>query len=183
MNDNKSQVGLTRSQVAQRFGVSVSAVRTWQKNFKEWLEVEPQKFGGGRHKANIYTEHDMLVFATVRRLTKEGQNFAQIRERMDEELASATFEHVPDEQGDDEEQPGTALVPWQRYSIVVAQLQGTEGKLEAITDERDYLRERVDKVELRQDEERERFKEQIDKLEGELDEERQKSFWQRLIGR
>ena len=66
---------------------------------------------------------------------------------------------------------------------VVAQLTGQEEKANALFDERDYLRERLDKVEDKADEKRERHTQRIAELEARLEEERAKSWWQKLRGK
>lgn len=192
--DKNKQEGLTRKEVAQRFGVSVSAVRSWQRQFASWLEVEKQQAGGGSRHATRYSEADMLVFATVQRLTSAGMNYDEVREALDDELTKTTL--PPPTEGTDEDEPGTALVSWQQYASVVAQLQGTEGKLEATEGERDWLRDHVGKLEDRVDELQQKAwldaaqSKQLSKLEArlneveqELEEESQKSWWQRLRGR
>jgi len=183
MADTSNQEGLTRSQVAARFGVSVSTVRTWQREFMDWLEAEKQEYGGGRRKATQYTANDLLVFSVVHRLTKEGQRYKDIRERLDEELAGATLELPGETPEDEESEPGTSMVPWHQYSATVAQLQGTEGKLEAIEDERNYLRERLDTKDESHKGERSLWKEELNEVKEQLDEERQKSWWQKLRGK
>ena len=165
-----NEEGWTRKEAAQHFGVSVNTIRGWQTKYKKWLHVDAAAFKGGVNKPVIYDEHDMLVFRLVQEGTREGRTHAQIQEKLDDDLAIA-----PDFSAD-EEQPQasdeTALVPWQQYSTVVAQLTGTEGKLEAVTDERDYLRERIDKLE-----------ERLEETQEKLNEERARSWWQRLRGR
>ena len=180
MADTSNQEGLTRSEVAKKFGVSVSTVRTWQREFQDQLEVKKQEYGGGRRQATRYSDADMLVFATVKKLADEGLRYADIHKRLDEELASATFELPEDASEDEKEEPGTSMVPWTQYSATVAKLQGVEGKLEAIESERDYLRERVDTMDTRHDKEREEWKEELDEMKQQLEEERQKSWWQKL---
>ena len=166
MADKSQQEGMTRSEAANALDVSVSTIRAWQRNFKSWLEVEEQNFGGGRRQATKYTQADMLVFATVKRLSDEGLRYEQISERLDKELATATFE-LPEEEATEEPagQSKALTVTYQQYSAVVASLQGTEGKLEAVTEERDYLRERVAELE-------DKYMEEV-----------RKSWWQKLTGR
>ena len=183
MADKSYQEGLTRSEAAARFGVSVSTIRTWQRKFKDWLEVEQQEYGGGQRQATRYSDNDLLVFSVVRRLTKEGQRYKDILEHMDSELAGATFELSEETPEEEKSEPGVSLVPWTQYSSVVAQLQGAEGKLEAIEDERNYLRERLDKQDNSHNDERERWNKELDEVRQQLDAESQKSWWQKLRGK
>jgi len=170
---------LTRKEVAKRFGVSVSAVRAWQREFSQWLEVEPQKPGGGRYNVTTYSLDDMRVFAIVQRLTGKPDNmtYDEVSEVMDKELAMFAVDDIPagQEPPPDVEQ-STALVPWTQFSAVVASLQNAEGKLEVIEEERDWLRERLD-------EERERLEAKINTLEAKLNEERARSWLDKLLGR
>jgi len=180
--DDKSIQGLTRKEVAKRFGVSVGTVRAWQRNFASWLEVEKQQYGGGRRQATRYSDSDLKVFVIVDRLTDEGLNYDDIREVMDEELESQAYEvpEAPPEEEVKDKEPGVSLA---KYSAVVASLQRAEGTLEARTEERDFLRERLTVLEESQAKERERLQDRIDTLEEKLDEERQKSWFQKLRGR
>jgi DNA-binding transcriptional MerR regulator len=198
MADKSKQEGLTRKEVAQRFGVSVSTIRAWQKKFGQWLEVETMAYGGGRQKATTYSNNDLRVFSIVNRLTAEGKTYEDIGAGMKTELASTPLE-LPDEEPAQKEAPEGESVALATYSATVARLQRVEGKLEAIEDERDYLRERVGGLEVkldanneRFDEERERFFNERNQLQdklveertellSQLDEERQKSWLKKLF--
>lgn len=182
-SDNKKKAeGLTRKEVAARFGVSVSTVRSWQRNFGDWLEVEEQVYSGGRKKATTYSNKDLLVFTVVQRLTGPPDHlpYKKVKKRLDKELTTATLE-VPKEElpPEDAGEPGMAMVIWTQHAAVMAdlegvqgELKGVQGELKAVKDERDWLREHHDKLD----------KERTD-LQLQLDEERQKSWWQKLRGR
>jgi len=187
MADKGKQEGMTRKEVAARLDVSVSTIRSWQRQFKDWLEVEDQAYSGGRKQATTYSDKDILVFTVVKRLTGPPDHlpFKKVKKRLDKELTTATFE-LPDKEEQppvDEGEQSKAVVPIERYSAVVAKLQGAEGKLEAVTEERDWLRERVTGLEDKVDKERQRSDEERADLQRQLDEERQKSWLDKLFRR
>ena len=164
---------LTRKEIAKRFDVSVSSVRVWQREFSDWLSVSKQRSGGGRRTATKYDENDLLVFATIRRLTGQNLTYDAIRQVLDKEIPLTSLPSKPENAGDEgDEKPGTDMVPFSQYAAVVASMKESEGRLTATLEERDYLRERVEKLE-----------DKLDDTRDQLDEERQKSWWAKLRGR
>jgi DNA-binding transcriptional MerR regulator len=179
MANKGKQEGMTRKQVASRFGVSVSTVRSWQRQFSDWLDVETKAYGGGRQTATTYSDSDLAVFAVVKRLSGPPDHlpFKTVKERLDNELATVTLDAPVEEEATEEQ--ATSMVIWTEYAATVAKLKGTEGELKgvqgelkAVTEDRDWLRERHDKL----DEERA-------DLQRQLDEERQKSWLKKLFRR
>lgn len=127
--------GLTRVDLANRLGVSVSVLRKWEDLFDTWL-VTPKGvkgYGAAKH----YDPQDVRVLALVHKMRQEGQTLEQIREGLSDRLATAADELTPDLPTLPDRPQEVSL---QAYVELGGRLQATEGELKAVLENRDYLR-------------------------------------------
>ena len=179
---------LTRAQLAQRIDFSQSVIRKWEREFAEFVTSPPgQK---GLAQARVYPLEDIVLFGVIAQLRREGFALDKIRELLPERLAQAR-ERLDEEgidEGDERAQPIDNTPPGaeqQRVALtlyldVVKALEATEGALNATSEERDYLRERVAELEEKLMDATGRAA----RAEGERDmlAGRPASWWQRLFG-
>jgi DNA-binding transcriptional MerR regulator len=140
---------LDRKQVAELLDVSVSTVRLWEREFSEWVKSQPGTYG--RAGKRLYGADDWRLFQIIRKQTTAGKTFDEIRATLDEDFADENFpleELVvePDETPQPEE-GSRELVPFSRFVDLLARYEATEGTLSAISEERDYLREKTAELE------------------------------------
>lgn len=161
---------LTRAELAERLGLSVSALRKYEREFDAWLTSPPGVKGMSTPK--VYNEHDVVILATIVAMRREGLPLDTVKLQLDERLATATSEALPPPpELEDERRVAMTL-----YMDSIRQLEATEGELTAIRDEREYLRRRVEELEseLRLEVERRAKAEALRDVSPTL--------WQRLFG-
>jgi DNA-binding transcriptional MerR regulator len=172
---------LTRAQLGEALGLSVAAIRKYERLYGEHL----MSAGGqkGVAKARTYPAEDVVLFALVNQLRHEGASLEAIHDLLPERLAAARDElaqgiarpvdYLPEvAQGQSVE-----LAAW---IAVTRQLEAVTGALEATENERDYLRAQNEQlqVELRDATARAAVAEtERDLLAG-----RGVGFWARLFG-
>ena len=177
----EDELALTRAELAERLGVSVGALRKWEGEFSQWITTPPGIKGYGQPR--VFNPHDVLVFATIAKARREGKGIAAIRAELDERMDAAARDEAlgvdPLDAATGEAEP-PARVQLALYMDTLRQLEATEGELNAVAGERDYLRERVRELEEKVvDAERRaaRAEGERDMLAG-----RPPGFWQRLFG-
>lgn len=142
---------LDRKQIAELLDVSVSTVRLWEREFSEWVKSQPGTYG--RAGKRLYGADDWRLFQIIRKQTTAGKTFDEIRATLDEDFADENFpleELVVDEDTEATPQPEEAtreLVPFGRFVDLLARYEATEGTLSAVSEERDYLREKTAELE------------------------------------
>lgn len=135
---------MTRADLAARLGVSVSALRKWEETYSSLLVTPKGQKGEGQAKA--YDPHDVRVLTLVRRMRQEGLTADQVLDQLPGRLATATDE-VTDSLPLVPDQPRQVSV--QDYADLYGRFRATEGQLTSLSDERDYLRQRVADIEDR----------------------------------
>lgn len=175
------ELELTRTELSERLGMSVGALRKWEAEFSEWITTPPGIKGYGQPR--VFNPHDVLVFATIAKARREGKRIADIRAELDDRIAAASRDEalgvspLDTAMGEGDLSPRVQLA---LYMDTVKALEATEGELKATTGERDYLRERLAELEDKLvDAERRaaRAEGERDMLAG-----REPSFWRRLFG-
>ena len=144
----EDELALTRAELAERLGVSVGALRKWEGEFSQWITTPPGIKGYGQPR--VFNPHDVLVFATIAKARREGKGIAAIRAELDERVDAAARDEAlgvdPLDAATGEAEP-PARVQLALYMDTLRQLEATEGALNAVAGERDYLRERVRELE------------------------------------
>lgn len=133
-----SETGLTRADLAARLGVSVSALRKWEEAFGAWL-VTP-KGTKGYAAPKVYDPQDVRVLSLVKRMRQEGLTVEQIQDQLSDRLSTAT-EEVSEDLPLVQDKP--QQVQLQSYVDLLGRYQATEGQMVSLTEERDYLRQRL----------------------------------------
>jgi DNA-binding transcriptional MerR regulator len=123
------------TELTKAFGVTASTLRNWTAEFADYLSSSANPPAG---QTRQYSQEDAEILATVAIMRSEKRPYAEIHAALD---AGDRIEWTPpEEEGarpEDEEQE-TALV---RLTATVARF---EGQLEAVTEERDHLRNKLD---------------------------------------
>ena len=179
--------GLTRADLAARLGVSVSVLRKWEDLYSSWL-VTP-KGVKGYAAPKVYDPQDVRVLTLVHKMRQEGLTLDKIADRLTDRLATAAEEVqtdlpiVPDRPQE---------VSLTSYVDLLGRYQATEGQLQSVTEERDYLRQKLSDMEDRMLDLQARAaaaEVKLDMLQGltadQLDEDKPQerpSFWARLFG-
>ncbi len=146
MNDQ----GITRKQAADRFKKSPETIRNWQKRYSEWLHIQPGQFIGGTNQPVIYDDHDVQVLAIVAQGLQQGLKHNEIAADMDDALAVAATEPITPE--DDQEEvgqprPEDGVLMTEREARISTAYAQLQGKIEAIENENEYLRQRNEELE------------------------------------
>ena len=136
----------TVTQASEYLRVSASTVRVWTKEFGDYLsEVATVKKGRERR----YTKDDLAALETVAVLRNGHQPYDDIRERLEDgerlELP-AIVENAPQLPPRSEQTQTTALAPMDLLERVI---KPYEDQIELLTNERDYLRDQLDKERAR----------------------------------
>jgi DNA-binding transcriptional MerR regulator len=64
----------------KKFGVSGTSIRRWIESFSDFLSDESQKIDLRQRR---FTEQDYIILATINYLSKKGEAFANIREKLE----------------------------------------------------------------------------------------------------
>jgi DNA-binding transcriptional MerR regulator len=136
--------GLTRADLASRLGVSVSALRKWEDLYTAFL-VTPKGVKGYAAK-KVYDPQDVKVLALVHKMRQEGLTLDQIADQLADRLATATEEVLTDLPTVPDRPQEVSLAS---YVDLLGRYQATEGQLESVTEERDYLRQKLTDMEDR----------------------------------
>ena len=136
--------GLTRADLARRLGVSVSVLRKWEDTFSPWLVTQKGVKGFGA--AKVYDPQDVRVLSLVHKMRQEGLTLEQVRDGLSDRLATAADEVAPDLPTVPDRPKEVSL---QSYVDLLGRYEATEGQLQAVTEERDYLRQRVEDLQDR----------------------------------
>lgn len=187
MNDTFS--GMTRHDIAESLGVTVSAVRLYEREFGRWMKAEKGEFGRGR--AKTYGREDVNLFRFVRSQAKAGHSFDEIRQVLMESGGVPPFSEIVDEDvfAAASGQPGgetagqNQLVPMNQYVAVVARMAAAEGERRAISEQVEYLRGRVAELERQVVENAERAAVAETKAAVLAAAGGQPSWWKRVLGR
>jgi len=134
-----STEGLTRADLASRLGVSVSVLRKWEETFSPWLVTQKGVKGFGA--AKVYDPQDVRALSLVHRMRQEGLTLEQVREGLSDRLATAADEITPDLPTVPDKPQQVSV---QSYVDLLGRYEATEGQLQAVTEERDYLRQKVE---------------------------------------
>ena len=140
---------ITRKQAATKFNRSVSTIRTWQKRYSQWMNIKPGEFSGGVNQPVVYDDHDQQVLSIIDQGLRQKMTHKEILAGMDDALAVAATEPILPEDDQKAGQPapedGVLMTEREaRISTAYAQLQG---KIEAIENENEYLRQRNEELE------------------------------------
>lgn len=134
---------LNRSQLAKRLNVGVSTLRTWQREFADWLTVESGEFGKSNRRIT-YNEHDQLVMSVIAAGRNAHKTFEQIKETLSRDLETATVDHdtesiLGETAGETGETAAGQLITYQQATLLIGKLQAVEASLTAVAEERDRL--------------------------------------------
>jgi len=186
---------ITRTELAEALGASVSTIRKYEREFSDWLDTPPGQPGSG--KAKKYLESDVRKLQVIHFLrTEENVSYEDMKAgALDKALESGQLEFTPPRQATQEDE-STALVPMEKYALVLGRLQTIEEERARLESELKAERERVLDAEKRAaaatatQEERDRLLERLESMEGKLDalneelnSERAKSWWQKFRGK
>lgn len=150
MAENAKKRPQTRAEVAEWLGVTTSTIRNWDSRFRQWIEAEPGVKGDSTPK--IYTENDLVVFATIHRLLGDNLTFRQVRERLDDEIAQTTIEPSARRPAVESDEATTALATVRERQLARAiqerdvELAEVAGEMKAVKDERERLAAEVDRL-------------------------------------
>lgn len=181
----QAQQTMTRAQIAEGLGVSVSTLRKYERLFQSYLSESATSGERGQGTANQYTREDWRVLATVHELRRAHVSFDDIvAGELDAALASGTVDFEPDTPKEE----AAALVPVAQYAIVLGKLEATAEELEREREERQTLQNQLVDAEKRaahaeaKAEERERIESELARVREELEEAR-RPWLARLFGR
>lgn len=175
----KEPESYTISRIAEKLGVTPSTLRlNWTPEFADHLSEGANPPKG---KTRIFSQDDLSVLETVAVLRQQDRPYDDIRSqladgvRLEFERPPAATE-APQDGGND-----TAVVT--RLAATVARF---EGELNAVTGERDYLRERLESeaaARLAAEIRAARAETELDVIKQQRDEKApRRSFWQRVRG-
>ena len=200
----------TRKQLAEMLGISEGTVRKYEREFARWLVTPPGI--KGKPKAKVYEEEDVRTLFVIHKMREANVSYQDMKAgELEEALASGAYEvelqEAPKPSTEREEPQSSALVPVEKYALVVGELQATEREIERVLEEKKEERERLE-AELKEErervieaektaaaaqatsEERDRLLERLERMEGKLDavqeelqSERGKTWWDKVRGK
>lgn len=141
---------LTRAQLSDALGLSVAAIRKYERLYGAHLiSAGGQK---GIAKARTYPPEDVVLFALVAQLRSSGMSLDEIGKALPDRLATARAQIGEGDARPVDYLPEVAkgeTVAIETWVSLVRQLESVEGALTAVEGERDYLRDRVRELEDR----------------------------------
>lgn len=125
-------------ELARAFSVTTSTIRNWSKEFSAYLSpfAAPDQPGDQRE----FTEGDAAILAAVAEMRRRHAPYSEIHAA----LAGGERGVWPPPNFKREETPPPGDAPGQLVTQLTIQLSKTEGKLTAVSEERDYLRVQLD---------------------------------------
>ena len=148
-----SDIQANRRNVAEWLEVSQGTLRSWERQFRQWLESPVGKKGDATRK--IYTENDLLVLQSIKQLRNNGWRHRQIEKRLADEIANSVLvwpQPIGTQPDPLPESSSNALSVSVREQQLVRELNKIQvdmasmgGKLSSIRQERDRLLQELEK--------------------------------------
>ncbi len=136
--------GMTRADLASRLGISPATVRKWEAYFSDRMVTPPGR--RGQNAPLILDPADVRTLSAVAELRARGYSLEETAARLDQHLATAAPPLLPELRP---LEASAATVSPGLYADALRAIEAAEATAAAVSQERDYLRRRVEDLEAR----------------------------------